>query len=127
MFMDGVVDNMAAKQEIDFFSPKTWKRADMTVYRAVGSGCEIGSVAGKLLFLCEKSMLQQWVILVKNGLASFCFCAIRRCTSTYWPRGLSCRSKGGHETPAEATRRSLTPLPPHPPSAKIGDEEEKVC
>lgn len=66
MFMDGVVDNVAAKQEIDIFSPKTWKRADMTVYRAVGSGCEIGSVAGELRFFCEKSMLQQWVILVKK-------------------------------------------------------------
>lgn len=127
MFMDGVVDNVAAKQKIDFFSPKSGKRADMMVYRSVGPGCEIGSVARESLFFCEKSMLQQWVPLVEKRFGQLLLLPRSEMYKYVVARELSCRSKGGRETLAEATSRPLTLLPPHTPSSKVGDEEEKLC
>lgn len=73
MFTDGIVDNVAVKQKINFFPPKSGKRADMMFYRSVGSGCE---------FFVKNPLCSSGYLSWKNDLASFCFCPVRKCTST---------------------------------------------
>lgn len=118
MFMDGVVDNVAAKQEINFFSPKTWKRADMTVYRAVGSGCEIGSVAGELPFFCEKSMLQQWVILVKKRFGQLLLLSHSEMYKYVLAPGVILSVEGWSRNSSRGNSPLLDPLAPSPAVGK---------
>lgn len=122
----GDVDNVAAKQKTAFFFSKVHDM--MVVHRLVGAGREYDQ---GIAFFCVKKIkcLQQWLFVERMVRPDSAFAPFGNVQVRSGPGGgfLDGRSKRDRETPAEATSHPLNYLPLHPPSSKIGDEEEKVC